>query len=695
MTFESKDLLINIDRLPPRGSSEFKPFWKLERDKCKYGVTIDGVYIPGFLYWHLNIYKTMIDIDEGGGRTIRKMSAPYLRDNEWFLGMKIHEADTFKLPDGRYSKKGICALGTRRFAKTLFQSSWIRYNSTLYPGTQNVIAGGNDKDIKIIADEIDRFDSYLLGGGVGQRHPFAQNRIEANWKSQITYGKKDAQGNKFPYSYIPVRNFDEGNNTEAIAGLTPQSIVLDEIGKYPFLEGLKAALPGLETDFGWRCVVFAMGTGGDMDNYHDAMELFDNPDRYNFLACDVPEENRKCGIYLPGWMSYRKEFPKQTEKLTTYLQLEPKDFPNLAKIDIKVSTKEKAIEEIKKIRISKEEDPKEKMYYPLNTRDIFLTIANNNFPIPEIAIHQQYLKDNYEPDLVDLVRNADGTIKAVASEKKLITKFPVGMNDNKDAAVAIAEHPIEGVPDFTYVGGIDAYDDNESSARVNSLGSIYIYKRTNDPTKPFQNSIVAWYSGRPKTTREFADICTKLLQYYGAVALLERNKSFVEILFGKKKDYLLVSSLPIAKAINPNSMAQSEKGLAPTVDNIKYYMNLEVVYTKDELDPDSPKLGCTRIPDVMLLEEMKLYRATQKGGHDINVDRIVAFGHALILAQILDRDASLIETTGEREISGFNLSGAFNRFIRPNVRPSIDPFTGAKVNSIRQGKMIPKRNPFL
>ncbi len=694
MIFESQDLLINQAKLPPKGSSEFKPFWQLERDKCLYGVSVDGVFIPGFLYWHLNIYKTMVDIQDAGGRGARKMSAPYLRDNEWFLGMKIHEADTFKTPEGIYSKKGICALGTRRFAKTVFQSSWIKYNATLHPGTQNVIAGGNDKDIKIIADEIDRFDSYLLDNGNGFRHPFAKARIENNWKVQITYGKKDAQGNRYPYSYIPIRNFDDGINTEAIAGLTPQSLIIDEIGKFPFLDGLKAALPGLETDFGWRCVVFCMGTGGDMNNYQDAMELFDNPDRYNFLSCEIPEESRTGGIFLPGWMAYKKDFPKETKKLTAYLDIDPIKHPNLAQVDIKVSTKEKAIEEIKKIRVAKNEDPKEKMYYPLNTREIFLTSSNNNFPIEEISAHQQYLKDNFEYNCVELVRNpSDNTIKSVSSKKQMITKFPVGMNDDKDAPFIILEPPIENVPELTYIAGIDAYDDNESSARVNSLGAIYIYKRTHDPTKPYQNSIVAFLAARPKSTRDFEDACIKLMDYYGAVGLMEKNKNFAESLFRKNKDHLIVNALPIAKHIKENSIAQSEKGLAPTLDNIRFYMNLMVRYTKDDID--TGMMGVSRIADYMLLEEMKQYRSTDKGGHDINVDRIVAFGHCLILAEILDRDIDKLELSPSKEPLGFNFSKSFNSFLRPNVKTIIDPFTGKPANSKNKGKIIPRNNPFI
>ena len=258
MVINSKDLLINQTRLPDRKSSEWATFWQNETNKMLYGIYIDGVYISGFLYWHLNIYKTLLDIDEGSGRIVRKMGQPFLRDNEWLITTKIHEASTWKNEKGEVRKKGIVALGTRRFSKTVIQSSWIRYNATLYKGTQNPIIGGNKDQIKLITDEIDRFDAEMKGLTLNQRSYFYLERIEKDWKTQVTYGKLDQQGNKFPYSYIPTRNVDGGNNTEAGAGLSPQSITFDEIGTYPFLRALKAILPGLDTPYGWRCSPFCM-----------------------------------------------------------------------------------------------------------------------------------------------------------------------------------------------------------------------------------------------------------------------------------------------------------------------------------------------------------------------------------------------------------------------------------------------------
>ena len=647
MIINSKDLLINQSRIPDRKSEEYKPFWENEVQKLLNGISINGVYISGFLYWHLNIYKTLLDFDEGNGRLVRRIGTPYLRDNEWLIGNKINEASTWRNKDGEVRKKGVVALGTRRFSKTVIQSSWTRYNATLYKGTQNPIVGGSKDQIKLITDEIDRFDAEMISSAYNNiRHFFALDRIETDWKSQVTYGKKDQQGNKFPYSYIPTRNVDGGINTEAAAGLSPQSIIFDEIGTYPFLKALKAALPGLDTPFGWRCSPFCMGTGGDMSNFQDAQDLFDNPDAHNFLSTFVEDENRTCGIYLPGWMSY--DVPKNKESLATYLGMPEEGNKDLSSIDILVGNKQLGEEMIDKKRVdaSKSNDPtmllKVTMYYPKNTREIFLSDSNNNFPIPACKAHQFWLKENESYECVDLYRDEANQVKWKNSNLRPITLFPVKPEHEKNAPIVIYEHPIDHVPHGTYAIGVDCYNKNESSDKVNSLGTVYVLKRYCDPLGVNQYSIVASYAGRPDDIAKFYNIVYNLAEYYKGIILPELNERFADFLVNKKKGYLIQNAMQLARDINPTSFAKgSEKGLSPTTRNQRYGMELCVAYTLEEIDRGGhPALGVTRIPDQMLLEEMVQYRAkasTSGGIHDGNFDRIVAFYHALILAEHLDK----------------------------------------------------------
>ena len=184
----SNELLLNMKRTPAEDSQEFSAFWKLEKDKCKNGITIDGIYISGFLYYHLNFFKCQLDVLENG-RIIRKLANPYLRDNEWIIDNYIRQAEE--------AKKGLCILGSRRLAKSVFEASYTTHRSTFFKGTQNVISGLNEPDIKVIADLCEEALGNLPKA-------FKHGRIEDNWKKQVTFGKKTASGERIPWSSIPV-----------------------------------------------------------------------------------------------------------------------------------------------------------------------------------------------------------------------------------------------------------------------------------------------------------------------------------------------------------------------------------------------------------------------------------------------------------------------------------------------------------
>jgi len=53
-------------------------------------------------------------------------------------------------------QKGLCIFGIRRFSKTTFESSYVAYGATFDENSQNVIAGLNAQDIKLVTDKVDK-----------------------------------------------------------------------------------------------------------------------------------------------------------------------------------------------------------------------------------------------------------------------------------------------------------------------------------------------------------------------------------------------------------------------------------------------------------------------------------------------------------------------------------------------------------
>lgn len=653
MIIESKDLLLNHKITPGKDSQEFSDFWKHERDKCKYGITIDNVFLSGFLYYHLNFFKCQLDILDNG-KIVRKLANPYLRDNEWIIDSYIRKAEE--------AKKGLCVLGSRRLAKSVFEASYISHRATFFKGTQNVIAGLNEPDIRIITSLV---DEALVNLPIA----FKKGRVEDNWKKEVVLGKKTTT-ERLVWSNIPIRNLDGGLNTEALAGLSPFSMVIDEIGKGNWLECFSAAIPGFATPYGWRCSPLCFGTSGDMEKAGDAQKVFDDPDVYNFLAVELKDEPGVTkSVFISG--HYAHDFPKDNTPLNEYLNIPIENAPNLSKVNIQVTNFERADlmidEERSQAKKSKENSALMKitMYHPKNRHELFLTDSNNNFPIEEINQWVEWLKENYEPRIVDLHTNpSTGKIEYRHSKKGMITQFPVKPETDKEAGILLFEEPIDNLPFGTYVGGLDLYNQNESSDRVNSLGAYYILKRMYDPLGEFQYCIVASYAARPQL-KEFKENVVKMMKYYNAYTLVEHtNTEAIDWFIEKGMGNYLAEGLLIAKEANPFAgTGYNIKGIKPTPATQRHYMNQEVDYSKEILATktmatgvEKEVLGLTRVLDTMLLEEWKNYKSkesTSKGVHDGNFDRIIAFGHALMLARHLDKVQPLVNFSLEPETKEF------------------------------------------
>ena len=634
----STELLMNKKNTPDENSEEYFNFWAYERDKCKNGITIDNVYISGFLYYHLNFFKCQLDILENG-KIIRKLANPYLRDNEWLIDEYIRKAEEVK--------KGLCILGSRRLAKSVYEASYITHRSTFYKGTQNVIAGLNEPDIKVITDLCEEALGNLPDA-------FKHGRIEDNWKKQVTFGKKSISGERIPWSSIPIRNLDGGKNTEALAGLSPFSMVIDEIGKGDWLSAFSAAIPGFATPFGWRCSPLAFGTSGDMSKANDAKLVFDSPDAYNFLAVEVPDEpEKKTSVFISG--HYAHDFPKDDTPLNKYLNIPIEKSPNLSNVNIKVTNFDRAEKMIDEEReqASKSDDNtavlKLTMYHPKNRLELFLTESNNKFNREAIEQHQIWLKEHYEPIRVELYRDLQGKVQWKYSDIKPIFKFPVKPTDEKNAPFCIYEFPIPDVPRFTYCIGIDPVNNNDSNDSVISLFTIKVFKRMISPMDEFKDEVVASFRGRYKELSEMHELALLVAEFYNAEegVLPEASEaSLIQYFFLKKKGNFLADSFDLQTEISKRPVRGNgkKKGLPATTVNQRHYMSLMVEYANREIieineDGDEEfKYGVSKIRDYMLLEEMKSYRGktSGKGVHDGNFDSVISFGCALTLASYYD-----------------------------------------------------------
>lgn len=147
-TIDYKDWYLNQKRIPDRESEEYTSFFAFHKELCLHGCLMEGEYINPFLYWHLNVWHTEVDYVDEWGRISDKYANPLLRDNEWIVTNEIERAHK--------ERKGLVILGLRRFAKSVLEASYIGWGATFDENSQNVIAGLNAPDIKLITDKLDK-----------------------------------------------------------------------------------------------------------------------------------------------------------------------------------------------------------------------------------------------------------------------------------------------------------------------------------------------------------------------------------------------------------------------------------------------------------------------------------------------------------------------------------------------------------
>lgn len=517
---------------------------------------------------------------------------------------------------------------------SVLESSYIAWGATFDENSQNVISGLNAPDIKLITDKIDKGLNYLPEAWKWQR-------IEDNWKNQVTLGIKTKDGTRMPFSSILIRNLDDGNNEEAIAGTKPRKLIIDEGGKGSFLKGLQAAIPGFTTPFGWGCSPIVTFTGGDMLKFFDAKNLMFDTEAYNFMSYRNEDDDRRFhGLFMSN--QYRLE-AKEESTLGKFLN-SPKD-SELHQIQMQVSNPIKAEEVLQKNleNLSKSGDKipylKEKMYYPRKVDDIFLNESSNIYNIEAARAQQIRIKTNeITGQSIELYHDGEQIVHK-SSDKQIITEFPV-KSQSKDAPIQIWEHPITNPPFGLYCVGVDPYRQGKAKYS-DSLGAVYVFKRMHDiQSEKYQDMFVASYVARPDRKEIWEEQARLLIKYYNGRTLCENDDiSFIEYMKAKGDEHYLERQPEWLKEIVPNTTVNRDYGVHRSSEKIRDHLHnclkkhSEKVIFKEvdaEGSTTKEKIGMSTINDPMLLEEMINYNDSD------NFDREIAASLALGLAAHLD-----------------------------------------------------------
>lgn len=190
-------------------------------------------------------------------------------------------------------------------------------------------------------------------------------------------------------------------------------------------------------------------------------------------------------------------------------------------------------------------------------------------------------------------------------------------------------------------------------ADTDSVGSFYVLKRYVKINDPFAYCIVASYASRPPSSDDFCRNCEILQEAYGAKCLMENADRMYELYLTRRNKQLMLledGERLAGKIIRAGARQNNKLGLAPTVPNQRMLFNTVIQYCWEDVvvgyDDDGNEItqkGIYRIPDIELLDEIIAF------GPGVNTDRIIAFGHALLLAKYYDDMGYMPESTTQKE----------------------------------------------
>lgn len=541
---------------------------------------------------------------------------------------------------------------------TAIMSSLLARNATMtYNLTHNVI-GASKEDLANMGE--------YLEFGLDNLPPYLTiNRTGNDWTKEVVIGTRNINNQRDVHARIRITNVDDGKTRGSLktAGGTPYTSIYDEVGKFPVLGAWLAGRPAHMMHGRMRGVCLMAGTGGNVEKSQDAQKIMNSPDEYGFIIMNYDILNKrvikptwricKSGCFVPAQMSHAYE--KKETTLDKYLGVE--NAPGLKKIKIKVSDFDKNTGIIKSrldelVKKDRALYVQERMAFPLSIDDCFLNTNVNRFPVEDALKHKSRLLEEGRPGKTVDIYQIDGMKMGYNFSDKQLADYPF-QGGNIDSPVVIYEDPPEegGVFDYTYVSSLDPYKSDK--ADTDSVGSFYVLKRYVKINDPFAYCIVASYASRPPSSDDFCRNCEILQEAYGAKCLMENADRMYEFYLTRRNKQLMLledGERLAGKIIRAGARQNNKLGLAPTVPNQRMLFNTVIQYCWEDVvvgyDDDGNEItqkGIYRIPDIELLDEIIAF------GPGTNTDRIIAFGHALLLAKYYDDMGYMPESTTQKE----------------------------------------------
>lgn len=528
---------------PKYDKKEFKEYWDEETRRCTEGYSVGGVRITGDHYDYLNYSRIRLTRDPRATGILGGQKEPVVKN------LKVSATKSFHFPDfwdgdyhyfhaverSRIWGKHLCVGKSRRKGYSYKNAKLAVSRYTFIPRSITVIAafdssslypeGTVTKAIEYI-DWLDKHTDWKKRRLVDSNSHIKSGYEGVGENSGVEYG--------FKSQIIGVTCKD---NPGAIRGKDGTLILFEEGGKFPNLKATYAATkPTVEDGMFVTGMMIIFGTGGGEDTWWgDFEEIFYNAEAYGMLAFeniwDEGAMGNTCGFFAPVY----DNMPGFMDKDGNSLVEEAKQFEQATRQHIKDNaTDNKTLDD-------------HTAENPMNPAEAFQVSGDNIFPVVKIASQEQKVKHN--PDIKYLARegvligNHHGKIvfktNVELKAEGLKTHSPINdwpIKKNTDLTGCIVEweppyHDMSGMR----IGNLyqiwhDPFGmdkDGKNLTMKDSLGTAYVYERTNNFTPSKGNKLVAAYVGRTETMDEYNHQLFLLAQRYKAEILFENDRGTV------------------------------------------------------------------------------------------------------------------------------------------------------------------------
>lgn len=603
-------------------SKKYNLFWGEEKERCIYGYEnpITKLWIPGKYYFFLN-YKQMkiIASEDRGKKSAKRITAfpkfwpiHYFYLQDWVLAKENGLNMIVLKPRDTGFSELLSSNGVHEYS---FQTEDPVFYFVAVERFLN-----KDGVLSKAWDQINFLNQYT-------ERAFKHLR---QYKDQDLYKRASFQD---PETGVERRTGGEIqgaviDNPRKVRGARG-TVYWEEAGAFKSLEDAWMTAKALTEQGGVKFTQqTAFGTGGTQGEDIAGLEkMFNNPEIYDCLGFEncwedgvLPNDH---GFFFPVWANMTKFMDRwgntDHQKAKAYWDNERYKVQKGSNVLM-----DKLIAE-----------------YPFTPMEALMRLNNNPFPIEKLQ--KQLRKIDSDPDIKGILKHgeldiAEGNIYFKLNSKLTpVDHYPHKTDEILEGAFTMFEAPLKDefgkVPSNLYYILADCFAvDTEQATDWNSLGSFYIYKKTNNMFPTEDDILVGWYNGRPPRVKDFHRRVFLAARLYNAVVQTEIKGGGQELLnyavqhgftnycgerptvFNHDKEYRKVSGKQYFVRIEENTKPEriqklvdwllKERSLKIEGDKTHYVLNLERIYDRgllEELIKYSPNGNFDRISCLLVL----------------------------------------------------------------------------------------------